>query len=115
MSSEQFAVRLEHPASEEPLGLPEPTEDQWSLGMVVVMLETMCGNATHKKNEIYLMDVPAGERLIAAGYARRETQREIDIAKFVGHRRSTNLASKPQSEQAEKPAKKKKKAKSGSS
>lgn len=94
MSSEAFAVRLELPWAE-PIGLADPTDRQWADGIVVVMLTTMSGNATHKKGELYLMDVPAAERLIEAGYARRETEREMDVAKAMGHRRGPNLTGHP--------------------
>lgn len=92
--AKSFAVRLEIPWKD-PIGLAEPTDRQWSDGIVVVMLTTMCGNATHKEGEIYLMDAAAAERLITAGYARRETEREMDIAKAVGHRRGPNLSGHP--------------------
>ena len=104
-----FAVRLEVPWKE-PIGLAEPTDRQWSDGIVVVMTTTMNGNATHKEGEMYLMDVPAAERLIKAGYARRETEREIDIAKAMGHRRGPNLTGHPAVEEKPK-AKSKKKSK----
>ena len=91
--ADDFAVRLELPWAE-PIGLAEPTDRQWSDGIVVVMLVDMCGNATHKTGEMYLMDIPQAERLLAAGYARRETEREITMAQAAGHRRNNKSKSK---------------------
>ena len=116
MATTSFAVRLEVPWNE-PIGLAEPTDRQWSDGIVVVMTVTMSGNATHKEGEMYLMDVPQAERLITAGYARRETEREITIAKSMGHRRGPNLTGHPAVEGDAKPkakAKSKPKAKAKS-
>lgn len=111
MSTTQFAVRLELPW-EEPIGLAEPTDRQWADGIVVRMLTTMSGNAHHKKGELYLMDVPQAERLIEALYARRETEREMQMAKAAGHRRGVNLKGHPAVEgDAEAKPKKKKKGK----
>ena len=92
--SKSFAVRLELPW-EDPIGLAEPTNAQWNEGIVVRMLTTMCGNAHHKKGELYLMDVPQAERLIEATYARRETEREMDMAKAAGHKRGPTLTGHP--------------------
>ena len=92
--ADAFAVRLELPWAD-PVGLAEPTARQWADGIVVMMLTTMAGNATHRKGELYLMDVPAAERLIEAGYARRETEREENIAKAMGHQRGPGLTGHP--------------------
>ena len=107
--ADAFAIRLELPW-EEPIGLAEPSNKQWNNGIVVRMLTTMCGNAHHKKGELYLMDVPAAERLIEAGYARRETEREINMAKAAGHKRGPNLTGHPavEGDAEAKPEKKKK-------
>ena len=111
--ADQFAVRLELPWAE-PIGLAPPTDKQLADGIVVVMLVDMCGNATHRTGEMYLMDAPQALRLIEAGYARRETEQEIACAKAVGHRRGPNLTGHPAVD-GEKPAPKKKaKAKSKS-
>ena len=109
--AEAFAVRLEIPWAE-PIGLAEPTARQWADGIVVVMTETMAGNATHRKGELYLMDVPAAERLLEAGYARRETEREETAAKAMGHQRGPNLKGHPAVEDGEAKSKSKGKAKS---
>ena len=92
--SDTFAVRLELPWAE-PIGLAEPTDKQHADGIVVVMLQTMCGNATRKKGELYLMDVPQATRLLEAGYARRETEREERIARAEGHKRGPGLKGHP--------------------
>ena len=94
MASGQFAVRLEI-AWQEPVGLPEPTAKQQADGIVVVMLVTMNGIATHRKGEHYLMDVPQATRLIEAGYARRESEREERIARAEGHKRGPGLKGSP--------------------
>ena len=107
--SKSFAVRLEIPWKE-PIGLAEPTETQWARGTVVMMLTNMDGNVSRKEGELYLMDGTAAELLIRAGYARCETEREITIAKAMGHRRGPNLTGHPAVE--EKPAAEKPKAKS---
>lgn len=109
--ADQFAVRLELPWAD-PIGLAEPTDRQWSDGIVVVMLVDMCGNATHKTGEMYLMDAEQANRLIAENYARRETEAEMTCAKAMGHRRGPNLTGHPAVDGEAKPkAKKKSKAK----
>ena len=108
--SASFAVRLEIPWKE-PIGLAEPTDRQWADGIVVMMLTNMDGNASRKEGELYLMDVPAAEMLLAAGYARRETEREETIAKTMGHRRGSNLTGHPAVEGDESKAKAKGKSK----
>lgn len=108
--ADQFAVRLELPWAE-PIGLAPPTKAQWASGLVVIMKVDMCGNATHRTGEMYLMDAPQATRLLEAGYARRETEQEIACAKAVGHQRGPKLTGHPAVD-GEAKAKPKKKAKS---
>lgn len=108
--ADQFAVRLELPWAE-PIGLAPPTDKQWSEGIVVVMLVDMCGNATHRTNEMYLMDAEQAKRLIATNYARHETEAELTCAKAMGHKRGVNLTGHPAVEGKAKAKKSKSKAK----
>ena len=88
MANESFAVRLETPW-EEPLGLAEPTDEQWSSGVVVRMLDCLSGPERNLQvREFYLVNPDEAERLVEAGYARYETERETRIAKAEGHRRT---------------------------
>ena len=87
MASQEFAVRLEVPWKE-PIGLKEPTAEQWSSGVVVVMKQSIFGpEQSLRKNEHFLMDAEHGNRLVERGTARYETEREERIAKAEGHRR----------------------------
>ena len=95
MAIDSFAVRLEVPWKE-PLGLDEPTAEQWSGGVVVVMTTCMSGGTQgFQTNEVYLMDPDAADRLIDAGFARYETEREERIAKSEGHKRPSKGVKRP--------------------
>ena len=87
MSNESYAIRINN-AWDEPQDFPEPTAEQWTGGVVVVMTACMSGgDKSLQMRERYLMDAAQGNDLVGAGYARFETEREERIAKAEGHKR----------------------------
>lgn len=84
MANQEFAVRLETPWKE-PEGFAEPTAEQWSGGVVVMMTASLSGaEQSLNVREYFLMDPTQVERLIGFGYVRYATEREIKCAHAVG-------------------------------